>query len=282
MIELARALAVLTEAPRPEHGPLWAALDIPAPSPDEHADVFLLQLFPYASVQLGPEGRLGGVARDRVAGFFRALGHPSVTEPDHLAFLLGAYATLQECEWRAGESPEGAAWTRAREALLLEHLLPWVPAFARRVMDLGGPAYQAWARLLDELLRIEAGRSRAAATLLPAHLGEAPPLPDPRQCGAAEFVDGLLSPARTGMILTASDLARAASDLGVGRRVGERRFVIRSLLDQDATGFLGWLGGAAASESRIWEAHWLAGSPTGAWWRDRSASTAARLDDLAA
>ena len=280
MTELLRVLAVLAEPPVDEHRPLWEALDIAAPAAEEHVDLFLLQLFPYASVYLGPEGGLGGVARDRVAGFFRALGHPPVTEPDHLAFLLGAYSELDGRTQEAGDRDERAACARAREALLVEHLLPWVPAFARRVADLGAPAYRAWARLLDDCLAAEAGGAGpAVGELLSAHLAEAPALPDPRRCPTTEFVEGLLAPVRTGMILTASDLARAADDLGLGRRVGERRFVIRSLLDQDAAGFLGWLGAAAAAEAGRWDAHW---SPTATWWRERAAATAALLEDLAA
>lgn len=278
MIDLVRTLAVLAEPPAPEHGPLWEALGVAAPGGDEHTDLFVLQLFPYASVHLGPEGRLGGEARDRIAGFFRALGHAPVTEPDHLVFLLAAWAGLWEREEAATGAEERAAWARARDALLVEHLLPWLPSFVRRVADLAGPAYRAWAEALDELLRVEAGRSPTAAALLSTHLAEAPALPDPRGCEAGEFVEALLAPVRVGLVLTASDLARAAEDLGLGRRVGERRFVVRSLLEQDGPGLLAWLGAAAASESAAWEGHWLMSCPAGRWWHDRAAATAVVVD----
>lgn len=277
MIDLVRTLAVLAEPPAPEHGPLWEALGVAAPAADQHTDLFVLQLFPYASVHLGPEGRLGGVARDRVAGFFRALGHAPVTEPDHLVFLLGAWAGVWDREEAAAGAEERTAWARARDALLVEHLLPWVPSFVRRVSDLGSPAYRAWAETLDELLRVEAERSPTAAALLSAHLADAPALPDPSGCEPGEFVEALLAPVRVGLVLTASDLARAAEDLGLGRRVGERRFVVRSLLDQDGPGLLAWLGAAAADESASWDVHWAAASPTGTWWRDRAAATATLL-----
>lgn len=282
MIELIRTLAVFAEPPEEKHRALAGALGIPAPTAAEHTDVLLFQLFPYASVHLGAEGKLGGIARDRVAGFLRALGQTSTAEPDHLTVLLGAYASLLERERDTDDDIERAAWTRAREALLVEHLLPWVPAFLRRVADLGGPAYRAWAGLLDTLLAVEATRTPAASTLLPAHLADAECLPDPRHGPVGEFLDGLLAPGRTAVILTASDLARAAEDLGLGRRIGERRFVLRTLLDQDATAVLGWLGTAAAKASSEWETHWLAGSPTGEWWCHRSAQTSTLLSELAA
>lgn len=282
MIDLIRTLAVLTEHPEEKHEALADAIGIPAPSAAEHTDVLLFQLFPYASVHLGAEGKLGGIARDRVAGFFRAIGQTPPAEPDHLAVLLGAYATLLERERDTEDDAGRAAWTRAREALLVEHLLPWVPAFVRRVTDLGGPAYRAWADLLDTLLAVEAARTPSALALLPAHLADAPCLPDPRHEPVGEFLDGLLAPGRTGVILTVSDLARAAADLGLGRRVGERQFVLGTLLDQDAASVLAWLGAAAASASSEWEMHWLAGSPTGEWWRHRSAQTSRLLSDLAA
>jgi hypothetical protein len=281
VIDLLRALAVLAEPPGPEHVALATALGIPPPSAAEHVDLLSFQLYPYASVHLGPEGMLGGVARDRVAGFLHALGNAPPPEPDHLAVLLGAYASLVERERDAPPGGGKDAWARARQALLIEHLVPWVPAFLLRVADLGSPSQRAWADLLDRAMAHETARTPATRTLLSAHLAAAPPLPDPRCDVAADFVEGLLAPVRTGVILTASDLARAAADLGLGRRVGERRFVLRALLQQDASGVLGWLAAAAAQAARRWSGHWLHAAPTGAWWHGRAAGTSTLLAELA-
>lgn len=184
-------------------------------------------------------------------------------------------------DWMARTRNAIATSPNHEQALLVEHLVPWVPAFVLRVADLGGPSQRAWAELLDQAMAHETARTPAAAALLPAHLAAAPPLPDPRQGPADEFYDGLLAPARTGVILTASDLARAAADLGLGRRVGERRFVLRSLLEQDASAVLAWVGAAAGRASAAWRTHWLDGTPTGGWWRDRSAATSRLLAELA-
>lgn len=299
MSDLVRTLGVLVEPPGPDHAGLWELLGLDAPSAADHTDLFVLQLYPYASVHLGEEGGLGGEARDRIAGFLRALGGSPPTEPDHLSVLLGAYATLLDREAAeaaesasGGESPvdvPGTAtsdplagpWARARATLLVEHLLSWLPGYLDRVRDLGAPAYRGWAELLDEVLEREAARTPTAADLLPAHLEHAPGLSDPRDGDVAAFLEGLLAPVRFGVTLTASDLARAAEDLGLGRRVGERRFVLRALLDQDTPGLLGWLAGAARSVADARGDAWHANTATGHWWRRRAADSAALLSSLA-
>ena len=66
MTEALRALAVLLEAPRPEHAAIAAALELPAhPTPDEYTSLVVFQAYPYASVYLGAEGMLGGDAVPR-------------------------------------------------------------------------------------------------------------------------------------------------------------------------------------------------------------------------
>ena len=88
-MELFRALGSLVETPTPETASVAALLDLgPVPDPAEHSDLFLFQLYPFASVYLGVEGQLGGEARDRVAGFWRSLDEVPPAEPDHLAAMI--------------------------------------------------------------------------------------------------------------------------------------------------------------------------------------------------
>ena len=62
--DLLRALGVLSEEPRPEHRRLADLLELPeGPEAGEFTDVFVMNLYPYASVHLGEEGMLGGEAR---------------------------------------------------------------------------------------------------------------------------------------------------------------------------------------------------------------------------
>jgi hypothetical protein len=271
--ELVRALAACLEPP-PAAGPMPVAdaLGLPrTPIPAEHTDVFAFQLHPYASVHLGPEGQLGGVARDRVAGFLRALDVVPPPEPDHLAVLLGAYAQLLDLD-----DGEGSRARHARTVLLHEHLASWTPRFLWRVTELAAEPYRVWASLLDRLLAEEAALLGPPAAL-PLHLREAPPLPDPREGEVPAFLGGLLAPVRSGFVLARADLARAARELDLGLRIGERAYMLRALLGQDAPATLRFLAG----EARRQHDHVVGDDVTAAFWRGRLDTTASLLEVLA-
>lgn len=231
----------MAEPPDASYPAVAAALGLPdVPTSADYSDVFLFQLYPYASVHLGGEGMMGGEARDRIAGFWRALGLTPPAEPDHVAALLGLYASLAEREAGAEDPAERVLLRQSRAALLDEHLTPWVFAWLERVEELTAGAYAKWASLLSATLSAEVqalgGAERAP---LSAHLRDAPPLPDPREDGGSGFLGGLLAPVRTGAILTRADLAVIAKRLGLGLRAGERKYALESLLAQDAQGVLG-------------------------------------------
>ena len=121
-MELLRALAVLVEPPeRPGAARVAEALGLGAlPETSAYTDLFVFQLYPYASVYAGAEGMLGGEARERVAGFLAALGHDVPAEPDHLALLLGVYAGLLEAEGAASDGRRESL-RRARPPRLWGH-----------------------------------------------------------------------------------------------------------------------------------------------------------------
>ena len=275
-MELFRALGALLEPP--DTG--WTAdrlrlvrlLDLGAvsgepPSAEIYTDLFLFQLYPYASVYLGPEGMLGGEARDRIAGFLQALGARPPKEPDHLAFLLAAYSDLGS----GGDGSADPKLSRARRAFLWEHLLSWLPAWQHALRRLDPPDYfRRWSDLLDESLRREAAILGPPETL-PLHLREASELAESTDAG--DFVSGLLAPVRSGIVLVRNDLRRAAEELGLGLRAGERRYVVEHLLGQDPDAFLGWL----AVEARTWAEFWVQQSWLGCVaqaWQQRATRTA--------
>ena len=279
--ELFRALGVLCEAPADGHARICEALGLPeVPGASEFTDLFVLHLYPYASVYLGAEGMLGGEARDRVAGFWRALRLVPPPEPDHLAALLGLYASLVEREEGERQPARRALWRQARAALLHEHLTSWLPPYLDRVEALAPPAYRAWAGLLRAALAGEAAAAGPPGTMS-AHLRAAPPLPDPRAEGSRAFVAGLLAPARCGMILTRADLARSARDLGLGLRAGERRFALAALLSQAPEAVLGWLGAEAAASSTRHRAHGRVMGAAAEFWAGRAHAAASLAADLA-
>ena len=254
------------EPPHPALAPLAEMLDLgPLPEVTEHTDLFTFQLYPYASVYLSPGGLLGGEARDRVAGFFRALGMPAAEvpkEPDYLPVLLGAAASL----------PEPAA-----AALAWEHLLPWLPAYLDSIDRLAPPFYRSWGRLLAEVLReaIPEPIPDPMPERLPLALREAPPpLAESVETeGQDAFLASLLAPVESGLILTRDDLRRSTRDLGLGGRIGERRFVLEALFRQDPAAVRGWLAEEAKRQA---EGHrrWL--KNTGAvaqFWIERAEGT---------
>jgi hypothetical protein len=283
-MELFRALAVLVEPPeRPGVERIASALGLGrVPETSTYTDIFVFQLYPYASVYVGAEGMLGGEARDRIAGFLAALGQKKPPpEPDHLALLLGTYAELSESEATSTDAQRRAYLRGARRAFLWEHLLSWLPIYLDKLEQIAPTFYRRWAEMLRTALDAEA-ESLGEQDTLPLHLREAPGPADPRQSSSEEFLQTLLAPARSGMIFVRDDLARAARDLQTGVRAGERRFALRSLMGQDAAGTLGWLAG----EADAWEALHLRRSEThgcvALWWAARAATTAKLLRELQA
>lgn len=273
MREVLRALGVLAEPPSDGTARVAAALAVEAPPPTatDYTNLFVFQLYPYASVYLGPEGMLGGEARARVAGFWSALKLTPPAEPDHLAALLGLYAALA--------SDASAEARHARRALLWEHLLSWLPPYLEQVERLGTDFYARWARLLGAALLAEA-RQLGPPARLPLHMREAPAAADPREEGGEAFLGALLAPIRTGMILVRSDLRRCAHDLELALRVGERRYVLRALLSQAPGAVLRWL----STEATTWTARHRGRpevlGPVSEFWATRSEAAAVLLAEL--
>ena len=282
-MELFRALAVLAEPPgRPGAARVAEALGLGGvPTADEYTDVFVFRLYPYASVYLGSEGMMGGEARDRVAGFLAALGQTVPQEPDHLALMLGAYAWLAESEGAADVGRPRESMRSARRAFLWEHLLSWLPVYLDKLGQVAPPFYRRWGETLRAALDAEA-EALGEPDLLPLHLREATALADPRESSADEFLQSLLAPARTGMILLRDDIARAARELGTGVRAGERLYALRSLMGQDTAGTLSRLAKEADAWTTLHRRREAAHGRVAEWWAARAASTARLLHELEA
>jgi hypothetical protein len=270
--ELLRALGSVAASPPPYCLPVLASLGLPAPTAAEHTAVFVLSAPPHAAIYLGEQGQLGGEALDRVAGFWRTIGLQPPPDADHLGTLLMLYAELADAQQTAHREATRDRLRHTREALLFEHLWSWAPGYLTAVAGLDSPSLAAWARLTRSALGAEARRAAPPAAL-PLALRTAPapvsaaPEPGP-------LLDALLAPARSGIPLTGTDLREAAVTAGVGYRVGERRFALRAMLDQDAAATLAWLGGHA---SRWAERHAaqqpIAGPDPRHWWARRAAHT---------
>ncbi len=279
-MELFRALAVLAEPPSEETSRIAEALKLGAlPVESEYTDLFVFQLYPYASVYLGAEGMLGGEARDRIAGFWRALGQTPPAEADHLSVMLALYANLAGLEEDERDAIQRESWRGARKAFLWEHLLSWLPAFLSKVTEIASPFYKSWSELLRTAL-FEEGRVVGKQQQLALHLRDAQGLVDPRLSETEDFLQSLLTPARSGMILVRTDLSRAAQKLELGLRIGERKFVLKSLFSQDAPGTLEWLASEADAWAKRHQTDIAALEETAAVWENKAAATAALLREL--
>ena len=279
-MELFRALAVLAEPPVLETAQVASALGLgPMPDAAAYTELFVFQLYPYASVYLGAEGMLGGEARDRVAGFWRALGETPPVEPDHLSVMLALYARLVEMEENESDRVRREGWRGARKAFLWEHLLSWLPVYLDKLGEVACGFYRSWGELLMQALAAEA-RALGEQARLPLHLRDAPRLVDPRTGEVGDFLQSVLTPARSGIILLRADLSGAARRLGLGLRLGERKYILKALFGQDAAAVLDWL----AQESLRWvERHRRRRESLGevaAAWEEKARASARLLREL--
>ena len=243
--ELLRALGAVAGDPA-DARTACAALGWAGPDNAEHTELFVLNCPPYASVYLGAEGGLGGEGADRVAGFWRAMGLAPPAEPDHLAALLGLYASLGEAAGapappRPPTRSPGPATRCSGSTCGPGCPATWTPS------AICGPRPGPWARLARRALLAERGAHPGG--WLPLALRAAPE-PGPAADNLDALLDMLITPVRSGFILTRRRLAAGAEAAGAGHRIGERRFTLRALLEQDPAGTLSWLAGEAARWSR--------------------------------
>jgi hypothetical protein len=271
---LIRALGVLCEQPGHVSDGIASLLGLGPPDPVDHTELFVHQLPPYASIYLGSQGKIGGDARERIAGFWRALGMTPPVEPDHLAALLGLWATLIDVASDQTEPARRLLVDHSLVALIWEHLASWLYPYLARVADIAVEPYPSWAAMLQTLITRAPG-PEPADRALPRHFDTEP------EPGSDDLVDLVLTPVKSGIILTRADLKRAATDLGLGLRIGERVFALRSLLDQDHQPVVEWL----AREARR-QAGTLDGMPgpnvLTSHWASRARITASSLEGLLA
>jgi len=279
--ELLRALGSVPGSPPPYCGPVLAALGLPAPTAAEHTAAFVLSAPPHAAIHLGSEGKLGGEGLDRVAGFWRAIGLAPPADADHLGVLLLLYAELAEAETVARSELTRQRLTHARANLLREHLWSWAPGYLTALSHVAAGGLAAWAELTLRALHREARLPIASpTTALPAAL-RAAGLPIRSGDSRDQLLDSLVAPVRSGILLTREDLRAAAAATGLGYRVGERRYALAAMLDQDPGATLSWLRGHAERWARAHASQPpVSGRDPRHWWARRATATASALGQL--
>jgi hypothetical protein len=237
-----------------------------------HDEVFTVNCPPYASLYAGND-------QGRLAAFWAAADLDRPAEPDHLAVLLDGYAGLGE----AGEDG-------ARRVLFGEFVWPWLPAYLGAVSDLPPGPLTGWAELTLDALRDEREQYLDPAAPLPRALREAPPPvrlgePGGPDGGLGELIEGLLTPLRSGMILTRRAVAAGAEQVGAGQRIGNRRRALGAMLAAEPERAARWLAGEADHWARRHGASRPEAShcgpeepdPVQRWWAERAAGTARLL-----
>ena len=231
--------------------------------------LFGMNVFPYQSVFLDPEGLLGGTETERVRISCRHMGFvvDETSEPaDHLAHELDVLAFLCQAEAEAWEDGRGDMVAHAQQLqthFLDEHLLRWLPAFTATVQRHEDPFYAEVASL-TWILAAERRRSLESGALGVAMHGEVIPLTlrpfsngvnsngvnnDPAAWQPAEspadrverlltdpqtdldaIAAFLLTPAYSGLYLSRRDISRLSRSVDAPHGFGERRWMLRTLL----------------------------------------------------
>jgi len=278
--DLLRALGSVPLSPPPCCQPVLESLGLRRVTGAEHTAVFVLTAPPHAAIYLGEEGKLGGEALDRVAGFWGVIGLVPPPDADHLGLLLMLYAELRDAETTVHNEASRRRLRHVREALLIEHLWSWAPGYLAAVSRLGTPTLSDWARMTLRALHREA-RSVAAPSLALA-LRTAPE-PTRRPTERGRLLDALVAPVQSGILLTRDDLREAAATTALGYRAGERRYSLAALIDQDPAGTLGWLAHHADRWAKLHAAQPpVPGHDPRQWWARRATGTARTLQRLQA
>lgn len=238
MSEVLAALAYLCDTPRPAVS-VTEALGMAPVEAFEHTEIFLLQLAPYASIYLSPDAMMGGEIAGRIAGLWSTLGFEIPSEPDHLSSLLSLLAQLErEAAGSRVSDRHLHALQRAQGVVFWEYLAPWVPMYGCKLHKLAeGTGYQRWGELLIASIDELAHRYRDLGSIPTWQFSN----------NASDVGDGvqdlrmLVIPAVSGMILTRRDLLRCGRETGLGSRVGERWFMLRTMLETNRQLVLSWV-----------------------------------------
>ncbi|MCX7853736.1 MAG: molecular chaperone TorD family protein [Caldilineales bacterium] len=283
--------------------PELAAAALPY-DPDEAAAAFYallgMNVPPYQSLFLDDTGLLGGSECDRVRESYREMGFAvdEANEPaDHLGHELLALSHLCLAEadaWEDGHMAMVARIRRLEKTFLTDHLLRWLPTFVMAVRR-QGPSF--YAHLATLTLELALARWQPAATTPPS-----PPVPasslTPRErvarlladpnIGLAEIAGFLLTPVYSGLYLSRDDIGRLARAVDVPTGFGERRQMLRTLL-QGAAVFDCWQALLAALSAVVDEFaagyERFEGTPAAvlmAPWQERLAATRALVGGMGA
>lgn len=249
----------------------------------EHYAWFTHELMPSASAFLDEEGLLGGNVSQRMRLWMGEAGYePDLRSlaPDHLAVELRLIAHLLRTDQ-----------SQALSSLLRMHTLGWVPLLVHAFSTQGPSLVSAFgvtiAQTLNELVRQTfTVNAYDACEDLPFGLAQAGiDLDDPR-VSLADIGQFLAVPARSGLVLTHSFVAKAAREshlpTGFGTRSRQIEGWLRSAGQYEGLLLVGEvLTGAIDEVDRMWEFEEKgSGNPWAKHWKSRLVLTRSLVDSL--
>jgi TorA maturation chaperone TorD len=217
-----------------------------------HYAALQLEVVPYESVLLHPEGRLGGPPATEVRQFCARLGLTAPradVEPDHVGLELAVLAHLCAAELEALQDDATDAVVGVRDAqrqFLDAHLLRWLPVLAGAVAELEGNPWAAATGLALELAADH--RASLGGDVERWALPEPPKLLDDPRTGLRDVARTLARAAEGGWVCSRAALRRVGAQVELGTGFGDRRQQLVTLV-----------GGAAEAE-RLPELVWALGA----------------------
>ncbi len=243
-------------------------------SPADHTEVFTLELLPDACIYLSPGAQLGGEPAERIDGFLAAAGLEPMREATSLANQLVMLADLIDQLLKApAGSQEASALEKVLAALLFEHVLPWVPPYVTATTRLE-PRLSAWAgATVGTLAELAGWLGLASWEITPSVLEGRGAAAE----GASDLVAMAASPYLCGTFLTKRVLFERAYEVGLAPRIGSRKFMIASLLEQSPTAAAAVLREEAEFQAERWAELASAFGVPLASWADSAAAFSASL-----
>ncbi len=192
---------------RIEDLPALAVALLPGQADDraaEHHRVFGIEVLPYQSAFLAPEGQAGGPELERLLHSSTHWPQRSDTPPDHVGMVLMALAITP--------GPDA-------HPLLDQHLLRWLPALTVAVRSTGS---SPWTTVLELALELAVAHADALGprtdwALPPPNLDL-----DAQNTGLTDIATFLLCPARSGMALTRSAITDLSGAVALPTTFGTR------------------------------------------------------------
>jgi len=246
----------------------------------DHETLFGLNVLPFASVFLEPDGMLGGTVTSAAAGFRAEVGMnpPNSMPADHVSAeieLLGRLAGARD---------------RTLFRLFLDtHFLSWYPLFVRAVEAERDDFYSALSakvleRTLEERLNSGADLSDAHADLAPV-----PELLGASDTDVAEIARFFTTPVHCGIFLSRAAISRLARAGRLPRGFGRRRQMLETLLHSAATydaleevlnGIQSEVDATASAWDRVAASKLSAAAYWAGRWRTRLEGSSAALDRI--